>query len=133
MPVVHVNVWESFRKEKTKIVIENITKVFARAPMEAHESPEFRMSTYGNDASLFGKKPTSGTSVPSGPYNLTLLTLIVTTAAVDEYSALLRALNYSKTTSMDKGEGLDCMHAARVQDRFNQFLLTEIYLISVLA
>jgi 4-oxalocrotonate tautomerase len=28
MPIVHVNVWEGFGKEKTKIVIKNITKVF---------------------------------------------------------------------------------------------------------
>lgn len=27
MPVVHVNVWEGFGKEKTRIVIKNITKV----------------------------------------------------------------------------------------------------------
>ena len=28
MPVVHVNVWEGFGKEKAKITIRNITNVF---------------------------------------------------------------------------------------------------------
>jgi 4-oxalocrotonate tautomerase len=28
MPVVHVNVWEGFGQEKTKITIQNITNVF---------------------------------------------------------------------------------------------------------
>jgi len=28
MPVVHVNVWKGFGEEKTKTVIEGITKVF---------------------------------------------------------------------------------------------------------
>jgi len=28
MPIVHVNVWEGFGKEKAKIVIQNVTKVF---------------------------------------------------------------------------------------------------------
>ena len=28
MPIVHVNVWEGFGKEKAKIVIQKITKVF---------------------------------------------------------------------------------------------------------
>jgi len=28
MPIVHVNVWEDFGKEKTKTVIQKITKVF---------------------------------------------------------------------------------------------------------
>jgi len=47
MPVVHVNVWEGFEKEKTKIVIKNITKVFVDLgiPAEAvevivHEIPK---------------------------------------------------------------------------------------------
>ena len=39
MPVIHVNVWEGFGKEKTKIVIKNITKVFVDLdiPSEAIE------------------------------------------------------------------------------------------------
>ena len=47
MPIVHVNVWEGFGKEKTKIVIKNITKVFVNLgiPSEAvevivHEIPK---------------------------------------------------------------------------------------------
>jgi phenylpyruvate tautomerase PptA (4-oxalocrotonate tautomerase family) len=28
MPVVHVNVWEGFGKQRAKITIQNITKVF---------------------------------------------------------------------------------------------------------
>ena len=28
MPVVHVNVWEGFGREKTKTVIKKITKIF---------------------------------------------------------------------------------------------------------
>jgi 4-oxalocrotonate tautomerase len=28
MPVIHVNVWEGFGQEKTKITIQKITKVF---------------------------------------------------------------------------------------------------------
>jgi 4-oxalocrotonate tautomerase len=47
MPVVHINIWEGFGKEKTKIVIKNITKVFVNLgiPSEAvevivHEIPK---------------------------------------------------------------------------------------------
>jgi len=28
MPIVHVNIWEGFGKEKTKTVIQEITKIF---------------------------------------------------------------------------------------------------------
>jgi 4-oxalocrotonate tautomerase len=28
MPIIHVNVWEGFGKEKAKATIQNITKVF---------------------------------------------------------------------------------------------------------
>jgi 4-oxalocrotonate tautomerase len=36
MPIVHVNVWESFGKEKIKIVIQNITKVFVDLGVPEH-------------------------------------------------------------------------------------------------
>ena len=58
MPVVHVNVWEGFGKEKTKIVIKNITKVFVDLgiPAEAvevivHEIPKTHWGIGGVPAS----------------------------------------------------------------------------------
>ena len=36
MPVVHVNVWEGFGKEKAKTVIHNITKVFVNLGIPSH-------------------------------------------------------------------------------------------------
>jgi len=58
MPVVHVNVWEGFGKEKTKIVIKNITKVFVNLdiPPEAvevivHEIPKTHWGIGGVPAS----------------------------------------------------------------------------------
>lgn len=58
MPVVHVNVWEGFGKEKTKIVIKNITKVFVNLgiPSEAvevivHEIPKTHWGIGGIPAS----------------------------------------------------------------------------------
>jgi 4-oxalocrotonate tautomerase len=36
MPIVHVNVWESFGKEKIKIMIQNITKVFVDLGVPEH-------------------------------------------------------------------------------------------------
>jgi 4-oxalocrotonate tautomerase len=58
MPVVHVNVWEGFGKEKTKIVIKNITKVFVNLgiPSEAvevivHEIPKTHWGIGGTPAS----------------------------------------------------------------------------------
>ena len=58
MPVVHVNVWEGFGKEKTKIVIKNITKVFVDLgiPSEAvevivHEIPRTHWGIGGVPAS----------------------------------------------------------------------------------
>ena len=49
MPIVHVNVWEGFGKEKAKIVIQKITKVFVdlgipRQAVEVivHEIPKSR-------------------------------------------------------------------------------------------
>jgi 4-oxalocrotonate tautomerase len=58
MPVVHVNVWEGFEKEKIKIVIKNITKVFVDLgiPAEAvevivHEIPKTHWGIGGVPAS----------------------------------------------------------------------------------
>ncbi len=58
MPIVHVNVWEGFGKEKTKIVIKNITKVFVDLgiPSEAvevivHEIPKTHWGIGGIPAS----------------------------------------------------------------------------------
>jgi 4-oxalocrotonate tautomerase len=36
MPVVHVNVWKGFGKEKAKIVIRDITKVFVNLGVPEH-------------------------------------------------------------------------------------------------
>lgn len=36
MPVIHVNVWEGFGKEKAKIVIKGITKVFVDLDIPVH-------------------------------------------------------------------------------------------------
>jgi 4-oxalocrotonate tautomerase len=36
MPVIHVNVWEGFGKEKARAVIENITKVFTELDIPPH-------------------------------------------------------------------------------------------------
>jgi len=58
MPVVHVNVWEGFGKEKTKIAMKNITKVFVDLgiPAEAvevivHEIPKSHLGIGGVPAS----------------------------------------------------------------------------------
>ncbi len=58
MPIVHVNVWEGFGKEKTKTVIKNITKVFVDLdiPAEAvevivHEIPKSHWGIGGIPAS----------------------------------------------------------------------------------
>jgi 4-oxalocrotonate tautomerase len=58
MPIVHVNVWEGFGKEKTKTVIKNITKVFVNLgiPSEAvevlvHEIPKTHWGIGGIPAS----------------------------------------------------------------------------------
>ncbi len=58
MPIVHVNVWEGFGKEKTKTVIKNITKVFVDLdiPVEAvevivHEIPKSHWGIGGIPAS----------------------------------------------------------------------------------
>jgi len=36
MPVIHVNVWEGFGKEKAKSVIKGITKVFVDLDIPVH-------------------------------------------------------------------------------------------------
>lgn len=36
MPLVHVNVWERFRKEKAKTVIQDITEVFVNLGIPLH-------------------------------------------------------------------------------------------------
>jgi len=58
MPIVHVNVWEGFGKEKTKTVIKKITKVFVDLdiPAEAvevivHEIPKSHWGIGGAPAS----------------------------------------------------------------------------------
>ncbi|NIR86410.1 4-oxalocrotonate tautomerase [Candidatus Bathyarchaeota archaeon] len=58
MPIIHVNVWEGFGKEKAKIVIQKITKVFVdlgipRQAVEVvvHEIPKSRWGIGGEPAS----------------------------------------------------------------------------------
>jgi len=58
MPIVHVNVWEGFGKEKTKTVIKKITNVFVDLdiPAEAvevivHEIPKSHWGIGGIPAS----------------------------------------------------------------------------------
>ena len=58
MPIVHVNVWEGFGKEKAKIVIQKITKVFMdldipRQAVEVivHEIPKSHWGIGGEPAS----------------------------------------------------------------------------------
>lgn len=58
MPIVHVNVWEGFGKEKTKNVIQKITQVFVdlEIPREAvdvivHEIPKTHWGIGGETAS----------------------------------------------------------------------------------
>ena len=58
MPVVHVNVWKGFGKEKTKTVIKRITQVFVDLdiPNEAvdvivHEIPKTHWGIGGEPAS----------------------------------------------------------------------------------
>jgi len=58
MPIVHVNVWEGFGQEKTKAVIQNITKVFVDlgSPVHAvevivHEIPKSHGGIGGEPAS----------------------------------------------------------------------------------
>jgi 4-oxalocrotonate tautomerase len=58
MPVIYVNVWEGFGREKTKIVIKKITQVFVDLdiPKEAvdvivHEIPKTHWGIAGEPAS----------------------------------------------------------------------------------
>ena len=58
MPIVHVKVWKGFGKEKTKTVIQNITKVFVDLdiPEQAvdvivHEIPKTHWGIGGEPAS----------------------------------------------------------------------------------
>jgi 4-oxalocrotonate tautomerase len=58
MPIVHVHVWEGFGQEKTKIVIQKITKVFVdlSIPEQAvevivHEIPKTHWGIGGQPAS----------------------------------------------------------------------------------
>ena len=59
MPIIHVNVWEGFGKEKTKTVIKGITKVFVDLgiPEKAvevlvHEIPKTHWGIGGEPASI---------------------------------------------------------------------------------
>lgn len=54
MPVIHVNVWEGFEKEKIDYIIKNITKVFTDLDIPAqaveilvHEVPMTHWGTEG--------------------------------------------------------------------------------------
>jgi 4-oxalocrotonate tautomerase len=58
MPVIHVNVWEGFGPERSKIVIHHITKIFVdlSVPEEAvevivHEIPKSHWGVGGKPAS----------------------------------------------------------------------------------
>ncbi len=58
MPIVYVNVWEGFGKEKAKNVIKNITKVFVDLGIPAqavevivHEIPKSHWGIGGTPAS----------------------------------------------------------------------------------
>jgi len=58
MPIVHVNVWEGFGKEKAKTLIQKITKVFVELGIPAnavevivHEIPKSHWGIWGEPAS----------------------------------------------------------------------------------
>ncbi|MEE8565713.1 MAG: tautomerase family protein [Candidatus Thermoplasmatota archaeon] len=58
MPIIQVNVWDGFGKEKTKTVIQNITKIFVDLgiPEQAvevmvHEIPKTHWGIGGEPAS----------------------------------------------------------------------------------
>jgi 4-oxalocrotonate tautomerase len=58
MPIVHVNVWKGFGEEKAKLVIKNITQVFADLGIPAmavevivHEIPQSHWGIGGVPAS----------------------------------------------------------------------------------
>jgi len=69
MPVIHANVWEGFGEEKTKVVIEGITKVFVDlgVPQHAvevivHEIPKTHWGIGGEPASEKFKEIGEGNS-----------------------------------------------------------------------
>lgn len=58
MPVIHVNVWEGFGKDKAKAVIQNMTQVFVDLGIPApavevivHEVPKSHWGIGGEPAS----------------------------------------------------------------------------------
>ena len=58
MPIVHVNVWEDFGKEKVKTVIQEITKIFVDLDVPeyaveviVHEIPKSHWGIGGEPAS----------------------------------------------------------------------------------
>ncbi len=65
MPIIHVNVWDGFGREKTKIVIKKITKIFVDLDIPenaveviVHEIPKTHWGISGNPASeIFKRKP----------------------------------------------------------------------------
>jgi 4-oxalocrotonate tautomerase len=59
MPIIHVNVWEGFGKDKAKTVIQNITKVFVdlgipdnAVEVLVHEIPKTHWGIGGVPASI---------------------------------------------------------------------------------
>jgi 4-oxalocrotonate tautomerase len=63
MPVVHVNVWKGFGEEKTKAVIQGITKVFVdldvpehAVEIVVHEIPKTHWGKGGIPASEWSKE-----------------------------------------------------------------------------
>ncbi len=66
MPIVHVNVWEGFGEEKTKTVIQKVTRVFVDLGVPAHavevivhEIPKSHWGIGGEPASEKFKEPPS--------------------------------------------------------------------------
>ena len=58
MPIIQVNVWDGFGKEKTKTVIQNITKIFVdlgiheqAVEVMVHEIPKTHWGIGGEPAS----------------------------------------------------------------------------------
>jgi len=58
MPIIQVNVWDGFGKEKTKTVIQNITKIFVdlgipeqSVEVMVHEIPKTHWGIGGEPAS----------------------------------------------------------------------------------
>ncbi len=66
MPIVHVNVWEGFGEEKTKTVIQKVTRVFVDLGVPAHavevivhEIPKSHWGIGGEPASEKFEEPPS--------------------------------------------------------------------------